>query len=196
MILDQVKSWAEVNKMGVILALVGLILIGSGLFWYRSSQVIQPPVQILSATTDQKTSNTIYIDISGAVNNPGVYQVEVNTRVGEALAKAGGINAEANMDWVAKNLNQASIIRDGMKLYIPRREEVISSQNAPVENNNENININSATQTELEALPGIGPVTAAKIISGRPYQAVDDLVTKKIVGQKVFSQIKDQVSAW
>jgi len=195
-ILDQVKSWAEVNKMGVILALVGLILIGSGLFWYRSSQVIQPPVQILSATTDQKTSNTIYIDISGAVNNPGVYQVEVNTRVGEALAKAGGINAEANMDWVAKNLNQASIIRDGMKLYIPRREEVISSQNAPVENNNENININSATQTELEALPGIGPVTAAKIISGRPYQAVDDLVTKKIVGQKVFSQIKDQVSAW
>ncbi len=196
MIPDQVKSWLEVNKWGVIIGLVGIVLIGCGVFWYRSSRISQPTVQILSASTDQKPSNTIYIDISGAVNKPGVYQVGANTRVGEALAKAGGISPEANLDWVAKNLNQASPVKDGMKLYIPRTTEVPTSQNTASEKTSENLNINSASSSELEALPGIGPVTAGKIISGRPYQTVEDLVSKKIVSQKVYDQIKNLVSAW
>jgi competence protein ComEA len=58
------------------------------------------------------------------------------------------------------------------------------------------VNINQATEEELDALPGVGPVTAQKIISNRPYQSVDDLVSKKAVGQSVFSKIKDQVRVY
>ena len=58
------------------------------------------------------------------------------------------------------------------------------------------VNINTASETELDALPGVGPVTAQKIISNRPYQKIDDLVSKKAVGASVFSKIKDQISIY
>ena len=56
------------------------------------------------------------------------------------------------------------------------------------------ININTATQTELEALPGVGPVTAGKIIDGRPYQTLEELKTKKAVGNALFEKIKDKLT--
>lgn len=58
------------------------------------------------------------------------------------------------------------------------------------------ININQASESELDALPGIGPVTAQKIISNRPYQSVEDLLNKKAVGASEFAKIKDQMSVY
>ena len=58
------------------------------------------------------------------------------------------------------------------------------------------VDINTGSQSQLEALPGIGPVTASKIIAGRPYNSVDELLSKKIVGSKVFNQIKDKITVY
>ncbi len=198
--LDLAQSWLDRNRLGVVLALVGLILLGAGWFWLKTGFKSENKVEILSASTEQKTTKTIYIDISGAVNAPGVYQLEPGSRVDDAIKKAGGLATDANFKWIETNLNRASVLSDGAKLYIPSQSEVqvtnAGASGSLVKTSNEKININSATQSELEALAGIGPVTAGKIINGRPYQNVEELVTKKIVGQKVFDNIKNQLSVW
>ncbi|MBI2420982.1 MAG: helix-hairpin-helix domain-containing protein, partial [Candidatus Levybacteria bacterium] len=97
--------------------------------------------------------------------------------------------------FIEKNINLASKVTDGMKIYIPRVGESLSSGvNTTISSGSSLVGINSAGQAELEALPGIGPVTAGKIIAGRPYSSIDDLVAKKAVSQSVFEKIKDQIS--
>lgn len=183
------KSWLEENKFSVILALVGVIILGAGVFWWKTSQEPETRVEILSASTEQIQTKDIYVDISGAVNKPGVYQFKVGSRVEDALQVAGGLASNANTEWIESSLNRAAILTDGQKLYIPSNSDSVKIIS-------EKVNINSASRSEIESLTGVGPVTTEKIISGRPYQTIEELVSKKILGQKIFAKIKDQLSVW
>lgn len=150
---------------------------------------------------------TILVDVEGAVANPGVYHIVENARVQDALVAAGGLSGAGDRAWVAQHVNLAAKISDGTKIYIPTVGEIVSGQSAaaqvgPVSTNgvlgattNQQIDINSASATDLDSLPGVGLATANKIISGRPYASVGDLLTKKVVSSKVFGQIKDMVIA-
>lgn len=153
----------------------------------------------------KKGSNTITIDVSGAVASPGVIILASDSRVQDAVKAVGGLTDKANNEWIAKNLNLAAKLSDAAKLYIPFiGEQGMTSGDINSGGSMSNvaaagqggglININTATQAQIEALPGIGPVTAAKIINGRPYGVVEDLMTKKVVGQSVFEKIKEQVA--
>ncbi len=114
-----------------------------------------------------------------------------------------GLPEKADRNWVEKNLNLAAKLSDGAKIYIPKLGELqnnttnfvqgISSE-GNVTGSNSLINVNTVSASELDTLHGVGPVTAQKIISNRPYQSVDELLSKKSVNSKVFSQIKDKVS--
>lgn len=190
--LDQARSWFEYNRWLVMLALGGLIIFGSGLFWLKTSGLPRTQVEILSASTEQTNAKSIYIDVSGAVNKPGVYQLELGSRVEDALRAAGGFTEGASTKWIETNLNRAMILVDGAKIYIPDA----GASSSLVKTISEKINLNSASQSELETLAGIGPVTAVKIISGRPYQTIEELVSKKILGQKTFDKLKDQLAVW
>ena len=181
------KSWVEAHRWAVLGVLVGGGLIGSGVFWSKVDMT-QPDVQVLSATV----SAELVVDISGEVARPGVYKLPVNSRVEDALRASGGVTEGADINYIEKYLNRAAKIGDGQKLYIPARNAQLSALNAQ----NDRININSASSGELEGLPGIGPVTAGKIIAGRPYQNISELIEKRIVGQKLYDQIKDLVSIW
>lgn len=198
--LDQVRSWFEHNRWLVILALAGLIIFGSGLFWLKTSGQPQTQVEILSASTEQTNAKSIYIDVSGAVNKPGVYQLELGSRVEDALRAAGGFTEGASTKWIETNLNRAMILVDGAKIYIPSQSEIqtnsAGASSSLVKTISEKVNLNSASQSELETLTGVGPVTAVKIISGRPYQTIEELVSKKILGQKTFDKLKDQLAVW
>ena len=198
--LDQARSWFEHNRLPVILGLAGLIIFGAGLFWLKTGGQPQTQVEILSASTEQTNTKDIYIDVSGAVNQPGVYRLPSGSRVADALTQAGGLAEGANSQWIATNLNRAMVLVDGAKIYIPSQSETQSSNagasSSLVKTTSEKININSASQSELESLTGIGPVTAVKIISGRPYQTIEELVSKKILGQKTFDKLKDQLALW
>lgn len=93
----------------------------------------------------------------------------------------------------------AAKLVDGAKLYIPRKGESassMSSDHAGVVDQSATINLNEASADQLDSLPGIGQVTAQKIISGRPYTDVQDLLTKKVVSNNVFTKIKDKVSVY
>lgn len=90
----------------------------------------------------------------------------------------------------------AAKVSDGSKIYIPRfgEDSPIVISDSGIAGSTGAINVNSAGAQELDSLQGIGPVTAEKIISSRPYGSVNDLLEKKVVSEKVFNQIKDKIT--
>jgi len=169
----------------------------------------------------QKERQIIKVHISGAVNNEGLIELEENSRVADAIEKAGGVKENACMEEVMK------ILEDGMKIKIPTKEEVqtqkinnsestsssteiVKTNNAdfiksaeskvPVNSNSKNnlrVNINTANQTELETLPGIGTATALKIINYRKengkFKNIEDIKNVKGIGESKFNNIKELI---
>lgn len=135
------------------------------------------------------------VDVSGAVKNPGVYYLPAESRVEEAIAAAGGVTNEADVVFLSKSLNLAQKITDGMKIYIPvSGEKGATAVLGAAESGPTVVSINGATPEELDTLPGVGAVTAQKIIDNRPYGSIEDLLTKKVVSRSVYDKIKDRMS--
>lgn len=189
----------------IILAVAGMICLCIGLIQISNAHKEAPeaPVQTGENPLAQVSPSALFgmeIDVEGAVVNPGVYKLSQNARVQEALIAAGGLSATADREVVAKSLNLASKLTDGMKIYVPRVGETQVAASSGVSQgtvlgvSTGLININSATSSELDNLPGVGPATSQKIINGRPYAAIEDLQTRKIVSQSVYIKIKDLVS--
>lgn len=200
-IVELLKKNVALSSMVVI----GLGLISYGLFEYKKPHESNlefvssnQEVKIGDTTTTPKIEN-ISIDIQGEVRNPGVYDLPSGSRVADAIKMAGGLGSNSDKDYVSKSINQAQKLVDGQKIYIPRVGEevagIISAQtNGITDTSTGLVGINSASKGKLEGLPKIGPVTADKIISGRPYGNLEELVSKKIIGQKTYEAIKDQIS--
>ena len=179
----------DVRKWEILLAVIGVTLVGAGVFWWKGGGNTQPEVEII---TESETAG-VTVDVSGAVVKPGVYQLNAQSRVEEALTAAGGLTSEADLVWVDKNVNRSAKLVDGAKIYIPPAGEQSGLQ---IRMSQEQVNLNSASQSELEELPGIGPVTAEKIISARPYMRPEELIELKILTRKVWDQIQDKISLW
>lgn len=146
------------------------------------------------------SSAQIFVDVAGAVVNPGVYELKAENRLQEGLIAAGGLSAQADRDWVARNLNLAVKLKDGAKIYIPKIGEGTKSTTGIAGTGEVStsglVNINTASLSQLDKLPGIGPVTGQKIIDNRPYSDINELLTKKVVGNKVFEQIKEKITVY
>ncbi|MBI2613466.1 MAG: ComEA family DNA-binding protein [Candidatus Levybacteria bacterium] len=185
------KHWLPLSlaSLGMIFFAYGLI----GLFFVNQS-ASEDIVFESSEEQSSKEAKTIFIDIEGAVVRPGLYKLPQDSRIQDALVAAGGLAASADRNFVAKNINLAIKLTDGAKIYIPNVGEAVSGASAL--NASSQVNINTSSQSELEALPGIGPVTAQKIIGNRPYGSADELLKRKIVGSKVFDQIKDKITVY
>ena len=172
------------------LALLGAILFVGGLIWLSFSGEKKQAVGI-ELIKSGETEAEVYVDVAGAVQNPGMFKLSNGSRVNDALTAAGGLSEEADRDWVETTLNLAAKVSDGDKLYIPTigQAEVKSAAS-------DKININTASLSQLDILYGVGPATAQKIIDGRPYSKIEDLVAKKAVSQTVFDRIKDEISLY
>jgi competence protein ComEA len=160
----------------------------------------------------------IVVDVVGAVVRPGVYHLPIGARVGDAITAAGGFGPRVDADAVGTALNLASPLKDGDQVRVPSRDDASPSSGAGGGSAGGGsagggsaggsgsgsggvpgtvVNLNSATEAELDALPGIGPVTAGKIIESRtqsPFKTVDELRSRGLVGQKTFDQIKAQLT--
>jgi len=181
----------------------------------QTSQTVTPIEFVGGSTLGVETEGGqgILVDIEGAVASPGAKMLPVGSRVEDALRASGGFTEDADMEYTAKVLNRAQILSDGMKIYIPttqeyetsynndtlsRRQE--TSYNMSTEINTQDgqvgplISINSATMAELDTLAGVGPVTANKIISNRPYKILEDLINKKAIGVSLFEKIKSRLA--
>lgn len=213
-ILEVVKMIPRKFYLPILLGCAGLILLGYGLvemlgFGQQRENVkfekfSQQSVASNSAVLGEKSASTMAVDVEGAVASPSVYVLSLDARVKDALVAAGGLSGNADRGWVAQHINLAAKVIDGAKIYIPKIGEfssatVLQGQAGVGGGNqiqNQQININSATSDQLDSLPGIGPVTAQKIIAGRPYSSVEDLQTKKIVSNSVYLKIKDSIVAY
>ena len=191
------------NLLALSLGVLGMIFFAYGLIGLFLTNKTASDEIIFESSPEQSSreEKTIFIDIEGAVVKPGLYNLPINSRIQDALIAAGGLSVSADREYVAKNLNLATKLSDGAKIYILSIGQSVG--NSGVLNSYSQlgetaglVNINTGSQSQLEELPGIGPKTADKIIAGRPYQSVDELLSKKIVGSKVFNQIKDKITVY
>jgi competence protein ComEA len=186
-----------VKKNGLFLALFtsGILMTGYGIL-HDSTKSNE--IELVKAEASESSNSTpkILVDVSGAVVVPGMYELDEGARVQDALVLAGGFDEAADKEYISQYLNLAQKLSDGAKLYIPRTNQNSKGEVAGIASISSLININTASESELDTLPAIGMVTAGKIIDGRPYQDIGDLVSKKIVGQKTYDKIKDLISVY
>lgn len=187
-------------KLPLILTLVGGVLLIGGIFTSGILPQTFSKSKPASPTNSSYSPSVIKVDVSGAVKSPGVYTLNSDSRVEEAIIAAGGVTEEVDKEYLSKRITLAQKVSDGMKIYIPKIGEnvqgVVSTQTTIIGGTAgvSIISINTAQISELDTLPGIGPVTAQKIIDNRPYGDISDLINKKVVSRGVFEKIKDKIS--
>lgn len=197
-LLEELKEKVIQDPLVIALGLSATIFVVAGIFLLLP-QKNETSIRVLEESPSE--SGEAVLDIAGAVLKPGVYKLPAGSRLSDAVAQAGGFAPNADAEYISKSINLAQKVSDGAKIYIPKKGEAVqsfSSQNSGALSSSigGKININTASQSQLESLPGIGPVTAGKIIAARPYQGVDELLVKKIVGQKTFEKIKGDISVF
>lgn len=199
---SQKIDWQEVwqkARIPVTLGMIGLLLVGIGVLSILFLQSKEPEIEILPLEETQSTN--LFVDLEGAVEKPGLYELAADARINDVLVRAGGLSAEADREWVEKNLNLAQPLADGIKIYIPKKGEGAGEpKDAKVAGSSASltgqININTASAAQLDTLWGIGQARAQNIIDSRPYQAAEELLTKKIIPSNVFERIKDKISVY
>lgn len=199
---EKVKELIQSKRAEVVLAAISLaLLIFSIILTVIGKQSSQFSVQKKGAVQKNPTTvrSQIVVDIAGSVKDPGVYHLKQGQRMYELIKQAGGLRSDADLLFVRKSLNQARILTDQQKIYIPPLGESLiqtTQMGATIEESIEPrmVNINSASQAELEDLPDIGPVTAQKIIQNRPFDSIKELLEKKILRQSTYDEIDKQLT--
>jgi competence protein ComEA len=123
----------------------------------------------------------VSVAVGGAVAEPGVYRLPFRSRVADAIELAGGMTDDAE----ASLVDLAATLGPGDRVLVPARHD---------EAGDERINLNSASPAMLERLPGVGPVTAARIVAGRPYARLEDLLRVKGIGEKTLERLRAHAS--
>ena len=173
--------------------------------------------------TEKEGEETIVVHVSGAVNIEGIVELDSGSRIANAIEKAGGVKENADMT----NINLAYSLEDGMKIHIPTKEETeanknnenmidesyvtsssggVSSKedinstqgNSSTSTSSKKVNINTATQEELDTLPGIGPSIASKIIDYREqngkFNSIEEIKEVSGIGDAKYEKIKDSIT--
>lgn len=140
----------------------------------------------------EKLEDNIIIDISGEIKNPGIYKMKGKVRLYEIIDKAGGLKEEANIN----SINQARYVKDGEKIIIPSSRNSQGMDKESISNENNLVNINTASKEELLKLPGIGEVTAEKILNYRDnnnFTKIEDLKNVNGIGTATYNKLKDLI---
>ncbi len=168
--------------------LLGLLVSAAIWLTIRSPQGV--PVVLIPPPTKLP----LLVDVSGAVAHPGVYPLQHGARVKDALSAAGGMTGDAD----TKRVNLAAFVRDGEKILVPDKHSAPADISIATDGEQVLININTASQSLLEDLPGIGPVTAKSIIQYReehgPFENIEDICNVPGIGPATFENLKDSIT--
>ena len=205
------------NKKQKIIAIILITIIGIGIYCYTDAientneEEIENVLEVAQTNTTKETEEkNIFVHIAGCVQKEGMLELSANCRIADAIEKAGGLTQEADLS----DINLAYLLEDGMKIYIPnqneRQENNEKTKNIPKEENTPSmqiqdtntkqdvININTATQEELDTLPGIGPATAAKIIAYRKekgkFNNKEEIKEVSGIGEAKYEKMKEYIS--
>jgi competence protein ComEA len=215
-LLEQLNPIFQKNKIELAIVSIALLITLISIFLYISTKT--QPIYAQEETTipkeksfdkNQPTQSKIWIEVSGAVNKPDVYEVSPEARLKDILSLSGGLSSNADKNFFARNFNLSRFLTDQEKIHVPSTWEVQSGlfaeqkrlvdsdsstqSETTVENSSGKISINNASLEELDSLPGVGKTTAEKIIDNRPYTTVEELIDKKAVGESVFEKVQDLI---
>ena len=196
------ESWSLSAKTAVIGGVL-LILVGVGGFFSKKEESIEETEIVVTTVLAEKAEvsttqeTVIFVDIKGAVKNPGVYQMKVGDRVKDALDAAGGLTDEAD----SQKVNLAKRLEDQMVIVVPKvgeeAEEIPAGATSKEEAKEGKVNINTATVEELKTLKGVGEKKAEAIIEYRKkngsFQTKEDLMKVRGIGKKLFESFQERI---
>lgn len=139
----------------------------------------------------------IVVDVEGAVMRPGVYELQGNARIKDALVSAGGMSVNADREYCEKNINLAEMVKDGEKVYIPFVGVTPSVDGYPkAVSEAKMVNVNTASEALLDTLWGVGESRIKSIVKNRPYKNIDELVKKGSMTKAIFEKNKDILTVY
>jgi competence protein ComEA len=177
-----------------VLVLFAVLVVGGRVLLRPAGPAVPPPVRV-AAPTRSTAASALFVHVVGAVRRPGVYCVREGSRVADAVARAGGITRSAQLELV----NLAARIADGEQIVVPRRGSggVAAPSGAGVAASGP-VHLNSATLEQLDSLPGVGPVTAQKILDYRQahggFGSVDELDAVPGIGPARLQDLRGLVA--
>lgn len=189
----------------IILTCVFVLLFGGYVLYDRRPQ--PEPIAILTPTSAVlATPAVVVVHVVGAVAHPGVYSLPAGSRLAQAVEAAGGLTTEAD----AAAINLADYARDGQQVYVPIQgaspppsptsdSQAITRSSGAVAGADGLVNLNTATLAELDALPGIGPVYAQRILDYRqahgPFTNPAQVMDVKGIGPATYARLQDLIVA-
>ncbi|OGV96968.1 hypothetical protein A2W24_02475 [Microgenomates group bacterium RBG_16_45_19] len=199
--MEPIAAFMARNKLVVGLGAAGIFLMVLGLATMLQEKQKDQVVVSNQAELPQGQVRQIVVDVGGAVVKPGVYQLNEGARVAEAVALAGGLTAEADTAWISRVLNQAEVVKDGQKIYLPlagQETSQVLGQSDEVTGGTGGglVNVNSASLSQLDSLWGIGAVRAEAIVANRPYASLEELVSKAKLPQDVIEKNEGKISVY
>jgi len=189
---ERFLKFGSLDRFLIFILITGLVIAGISLFrgiTYDS----QVQVEFINSNDSKITdSKKIMVDIEGAVISPGVYEMSDQSRIKDVLIMAGGYSAEADRDFTDKQINQAQVVKDGQKIYIPTRtlNDGVGGY-LQAQNIQKTVNINTASESVLDTLWGVGKTRVESIVKNRPYESIEELVSKKVFTKTIFDKNKD-----
>jgi competence protein ComEA len=181
-LVDWFKSLDQGSKRKLAFAVAALALLGVWLLGRSDTVPAQPELEI------SIPSGTVMLHVVGEVQSPGVYKLEIGSRVHDAIQAAGGFTEAA----LQHSVNLARLVSDGEQLVVLSEDQV-----SVAASEEKLVSINRASAAELERLPGIGPALAERIVEHRKsvgsFSTIDQLRQVGGIGEKLFSRIKDQL---
>ncbi len=184
--------------MGLVLTVVGLIFVVGGLlgFVWQANETgcfLKPAQPNLGSQDLIKASSSarIWVDVSGAVKQPGIYPLKAGDRFAQAVLAAGGFRKQVDKNYISREFNLAQRLIDGQKVYVPFTGEsgVVNEGSSQARGEivpASKVSINQASQEQLEELIDIGPIRAQKIIQARPYLSLEELVTRDVLSESIY----------
>ncbi len=156
------------------------------------------------APSGSAASSEVVVDVEGAVAAPGLRSLPAGSRLADAISAAGGYGPDVDLAGAAQKLNLATPLTDGQQVYAPRLGDTNAATPAATGGGGAAatggglVDLNRATPEELDALPGIGPVTVQKIVAARqekPFASLDDAVQRGVLNNSQLEKIRDLATA-
>lgn len=203
----------DVNKKTILSVCIIILLVSAMVYNIlyinnKKNEIIDEIALEEIIEEDVEEIKTIFVDVGGEVNSPGLYELPENSRINDAIKLAGGMTDKADLS----DVNLAYVLVDAMKVVIPKKElkkvtvkstnipKIVTTEKSISEDNqatSEIVNINSATKEQLKTLTGIGDATAQKIIDYRNekgnFNSIEDIKNVSGIGENKYEKIKSKI---